>query len=190
MSTRTVARAPLPLRVTLIVLAVVVACVAALTVVNLSAAVLHDEATQALERNVADAADDTSNLEMLRIRQQQVDAQFEDAGRYGMVLLPALRSSIETNAAVSQVLTQRIQEELDRQQQGDADTGTDSSDSSEGGTTSEGGGLTEEQRRRVEELLQSNQSSTPAESSGTDPQDGNSANGGDGGESTVESKPW
>lgn len=189
MSTRTVARAPLPMRVALIVLAVAVACLAALTVVNLSAAVLHDEATQALERNVADAADDTSNLEMLRIRQEQVDAQFEDAGRYGMVLLPALRSSIETNAAVSQVLTQRIQEELDRQQQGDADT-TDSSDPQEDGTTSEGGGLTEEQRRRVEELLQSNQSSTPAESSGTDPQDGDSANGGDSGESTVESKPW
>ena len=189
MSTRTVARAPLPMRVALIVLAVAVACLAALTVVNLSAAVLHDEATQALERNVADAADDTSNLEMLRIRQQQVDAQFEDAGRYGMALLPALRSSIETNAAVSQVLTQRIQEELDRQQQGDTDT-TDSSDTQEDGTASEGGGLTEEQRRRVEELLQSNQSSTPAESSGTDPQDGDSANGGDGGESTVESKPW
>ncbi|HJE20764.1 MAG TPA: DUF6466 family protein, partial [Bifidobacterium pullorum] len=150
MSTRTVARAPLPMRVALIVLAVAVACLAALTVVNLSAAVLHDEATQALERNVAEAADDTSNLEMLRIRQQQVDAQFEDAGRYGMALLPALRSSIETNAAVSQALTQRIQEELDRQQQGDADT-TDSSDPSEGGTASEGGGLTEEQRRRVEE---------------------------------------
>lgn len=189
MSTRTVARAPLPMRVALIVLAVAVACLAALTVVNLSAAVLHDEATQALERNVAEAADDTSNLEMLRIRQQQVDAQFEDAGRYGMALLPALRSSIETNAAVSQALTQRIQEELDRQQQGDADT-TDSSDLQEDGTASEGGGLTEEQRRRVEELLQSNQSSTPAESSGTDPQDGNSANGGNGGESTVESKPW
>ena len=189
MSTRTVARAPLPMRVALIVLAVAVACLAALTVVNLSAAVLHDEATQALERNVAEAADDTSNLEMLRIRQQQVDAQFEDAGRYGMALLPALQSSIETNAAVSQALTQRIQEELDRQQQGDADT-TDSSDPQEDGTASEGGGLTEEQRRRVEELLQSNQSSTPAESSGTDPQDGNSANGGDGGESTVESKPW
>lgn len=189
MSTRTVARAPLPMRVALIVLAVAVACLAALTVVNLSAAVLHDEATQALERNVADAADDTSNLEMLRIRQEQVDAQFEDAGRYGMALLPALRSSIETNAAVSQALTQRIQEELDRQQQGDADT-TDSSDPQEDGTTSEGGGLTEEQRRHVEELLQSNQSSTPAESSGTDPQDGDSANGGDSGESTVESKPW
>ena len=73
------------------------------------------------------------------------------------------RHAVEGNLNTSRQLTQRTQEEIDRQQQGgtddqQADQPIDGQDAEE---LLSGGGLTEEQRQRIEELLQSNQSSTP-----------------------------
>ena len=136
------------------------------------------------------AFSDHKGLAMLRIRQQQVDDQLDDMQLFSALLLPQIRHAVEGNLNTSRQLTQRTQEEIDRQQQGgtddqQADQPIDGQDAEE---LLSGGGLTEEQRQRIEELLQSNQSSTPSESTETSEAEDSDATG-DGNEQT-EVKPW
>ena len=184
------ARAPLAVRVAMVVTAVVMAAAAAWAAINLYAAVSCNDAARTLEQNVSDASQDAADLEMLRIRQQQVDDQLDDMQLFSALLLPQIRHAVEGNLDTSRQLTQRTQEEIDRQQQGgtddqQADQPIDGQDAEE---LLSGGGLTEEQRQRIEELLQSNQSSTPSESTETSEAEGSDATG-DGNEQT-EVKPW
>ena len=184
------ARAPLAVRVAMVVIAVVMAAAAAWAAINLYAAVSCNDAARTLEQNVSDASQDAADLEMLRIRQQQVDDQLDDMQLFSALLLPQIRHAVEGNLDTSRQLTQRTQEEIDRQQQGgtddqQADQPIDGQDAEE---LLSGGGLTEEQRQRIEELLQSNQSSTPSESTETSEAEGSDATG-DGNEQT-EVKPW
>lgn len=184
------ARAPLAVRVAMVVIAVVMAAAAAWAAINLYAAVSCNDAARTLEQNVSDASQDAADLEMLRIRQQQVDDQLDDMQLFSALLLPQIRHAVEGNLNTSRQLTQRTQEEIDRQQQGgtddqQADQPIDGQDAEE---LLSGGGLTEEQRQRIEELLQSNQSSTPSESTETSEAEDSDATG-DGNEQT-EVKPW
>ena len=184
------ARAPLAVRVAMVVIAVVMAAAAAWAAINLYAAVSCNDAARTLEQNVSDASQDAADLEMLRIRQQQVDDQLDDMQLFSALLLPQIRHAVEGNLNTSRQLTQRTQEEIDRQQQGgtddqQADQPIDGQDAEE---LLSGGGLTEDQRQRIEELLQSNQASTPSESTETSEAEGSDATG-DGNEQT-EVKPW
>ena len=184
------ARAPLAVRVAMVVIAVVMAAATAWAAINLYAAVSCNDAARTLEQNVSDASQDAADLEMLRIRQQQVDDQLDDMQLFSALLLPQIRHAVEGNLNTSRQLTQRTQEEIDRQQQGgtddqQADQPIDGQDAEE---LLSGGGLTEEQRQRIEELLQSNQSSTPSESTETSEAEDSDATG-DGNEQT-EVKPW
>lgn len=184
------ARAPLAVRVSMVVIAVVMAAAAAWAAINLYAAVSCNDAARTLEQNVSDASQDAADLEMLRIRQQQVDDQLDDMQLFSALLLPQIRHAVEGNLDTSRQLTQRTQEEIDRQQQGgtddqQADQPIDGQDAEE---LLSGVGLTEEQRQRIEELLQSNQSSTPSESTETSEAEDSDATG-DGNERT-EVKPW
>lgn len=184
------ARAPLAVRVAMVVIAVVMAAAAAWAAINLYAAVFCNDAARTLEQNVSDASQDAADLEMLRIRQQQVDDQLDDVNMFSALLLPQIRHAVEGNLNTSRQLTQRTQEEIDRQQQGgtddqQADQPIDGQDAEE---LLSGGGLTEEQRQRIEELLQSNQSSTPSESTETSEAEDSDATG-DGNEQ-AEVKPW
>ncbi|WP_236022553.1 DUF6466 family protein [Bifidobacterium phasiani] len=184
------ARAPLAVRIALAVAAALLLAAAAVAAVNLYAVYTFNQATASLNANIAAASDDATDLQMLQIRQQQTDAQFEDAGAFGFLLLPQVRSDIEHNAAASSLLTERTIQEVELQHDGGdsadaAAVGVE--DAGRGDDAKQGGGLTEEQRRQVEELLQANQPAT-SDQSATD--DGQSADNGDGDEQTSTTKPW
>ena len=70
------ARASLPVRVALIIIAVALAAVAALAVVNLVAANQYNQATQSLIENIKTSQSQTPDLDKLNAQQQQTDAQF------------------------------------------------------------------------------------------------------------------
>lgn len=178
------ARAPLAARVAMAVAAALLLAAAGVATANLYAVYTYNQATASLNANIEAAADESTDLQMLRTRQQQTDAQFEDAGAPGFLLLPQVRSAIDGNAAASRRLTERTTREIERQQDGDAAAvqGVDG-DGRDGGA-SRGGGLTDEQRRQVEELLQANQPSTPSEST----EQGGQTTDDDGDDGTV--KPW
>lgn len=143
------ARASLAIRIIMIAIAVIALAFAVLTGLNISASARFNQATASLNSNLKQAARSDADLDALNASQQQTDAQFEDAARLNLALLPQLREAISANAAVSSKLTQRIKQELTAQQGGNsANSGSDTS------------GLTDEQKKQVEELLKANQQST------------------------------
>lgn len=183
------ARAPFAVRAAMVVIAVITAVVAVLAAINLYAVVSCNDASRALSENLTAAADDATDLEMLRIRQQQVDDQLDGVGALSSLLLPQVRQSVETNLNASQQLTQRTVKEIERQQQGDSATASTGQplEGQDAEDALSGGGLTADQRQRIEELLQANQASTPSEST-----DGEDSDGGqtDGDTQSTEVKPW
>lgn len=169
---RTPARAPLAVRVALVLLAVAALAVAGVAGVNLHAVIRFNQATASLNENLSAASKDGADLDALGAGQQQTDAQFSDAGALGFLLLPQVRRSISHNAEVSTRLTDRTVKELAKQKDGtDADQASDPDRTDAGaaatgssGSAKQGDGLTEQQRRQVEELLKANQQSTPSDS--------------------------
>lgn len=157
------ARASLAIRIVMIAIAVMALAFAVLTGLNISASARFNQATASLNSNLKQAARSDADLDALNASQQQTDAQFEDAARLNLALLPQLREAISANAAVSSKLTQRIKQELAAQQGGNsANSGSDTNDV-EGGkdsTANDTSGLTDEQKKQVEELLKANQQST------------------------------
>ena len=145
------ARASLAIRIVMIAIAVIALAFAVLTGLNISASARFNQATASLNSNLKQAARSDADLDALNASQQQTDAQFEDAARLNLALLPQLREAISANAAVSSKLTQRIKQELAAQQGGNGTKDSTANDTS---------GLTDEQKKQVEELLKANQQST------------------------------
>lgn len=117
-STARAARAGLPVRIILIALAVACLAVAALAAVNLHAVSAFNQATASLTRNIEDSGKDTVDYGKLRTRQEQTDAQFEQAASMEPVLLPSVKAAIQANAAVSARLTELAKLRLSEQQEG------------------------------------------------------------------------
>ncbi|MCH9275327.1 DUF6466 family protein [Bifidobacterium amazonense] len=161
------ARAGLPVRVALGILAALALAVAILAAVNLHAATTFDQATQSLTEHIAAAKADTPDWSKLSTLQEQTDAQFDEAASAEAVLLPNIREAIAANAAVSDQLTELVKRNLAAQQGGDAgnDSAGDSSESNgrDQSSDSSDGGLTDEQRKQVEDLLKANEQSTPSD---------------------------
>ena len=176
-------RAPLSTRIALIIVAVFAVLGLACTTVNLYAVYLYNQATESLQTNLETAADDTADLQMLSLQQEQVDSQFDEAGAMSFTLLPQVREAIEQNAATSQELTERLAEEL-ADQQSDSESDDSSSSTALDDENSTASGLTDEQRQQVEDLLESNQAST---SSNSDADDDASS---DDEKETSSVKPW
>ena len=161
-------RGPLWLRI-LLGLAVAVALgVVVICAVNIRAVTTYNQATQSLQSNLAAAKKTNVDLDSLALRQQQTDAEYDDASRWTELQLPGVRSSIEANASLSRTLTSRINSAIDAQnargqsQQGQTSNGTQSG--SQTGHGSDSDGLTEEQRNKITELLKATQ---PRSSSGS-----------------------
>lgn len=159
------ARASLAIRVIMAIVAVAALVFAVLAGLNISASTRFNQATASLNRNLKQATQDDADLDALNASQQQTDAQFEDAARLNIALLPQLRQAIAANATVSAELTKRIGQELAAQQGTNTNNGNGGSAEIEGATTkdsknSNGSGLTDEQKKQVEELLKANQQST------------------------------
>lgn len=178
-------RAPLGVRIALVVVAVLALCLASLSGLNLIAAVRFNQATATLNANLATARKSDADLDALRASQQQVDAQFAQAGSFGFLLLPSIRQSIATNAQASRQASTRIRTRIAEQkgltQDKQATTSTDGGNGSDADGAKASGTLSEAQKKQVEELLKANQQSTPADSSGQ---------GGDTGKDTTTAKPW
>lgn len=191
------ARASLPVRVALAVVAAVLLIAGVPVAINLRAVGLYNQATAGLESNISAAAGKDPDLAQLSARQDQVDAQFDGAARFGMLLLPSVRESIAANSAVSDRLTASLNDRLRDQQEGA--TNRDNANQPDDATQSQGG-LSDQQKRQVEELLnanrQSDDDSSNDDASNSDAATDDAANANGGTDSTTTSnsgnsnKPW
>lgn len=171
-ATRHRARAPLVVRVALAVLAVLLAAVAAACILNITAVRSYNQATQSLDANLKSAAAPNTDLDALKTRQQQTDAQFNDAGAFGLLLFPQVKSAIHTNSQISKTLTTRTSQEIVRQQAAGQANVNGTAGKGKLGNGKQSDGLSQEQRDKVEAMLKANQQS--ASPSDTQPS-GNSA---------------
>lgn len=191
-SRRGKARAPLAVRAVLGALAALALALALVAGANMVGRSSLSAATDSLRTNIAQAGQEDVDLSVLAARQRQLDAQFADASAMDWLLLPSLREAIASNAAVSRTLSERIDEEISRQEGRDTDQtdkgrdGGDTDDSAQNGTK----GLSEEQRQQVEDLLKANQSSGSANqpTGGDTSETGNQIPGSTTGDQNV--KPW
>jgi hypothetical protein len=150
-------RASLAVRAALAVLAVLLAAVAAACILNMTAIRSYNQATQSLDANLKSAAAPNTDLDALKTRQQQTDAQFNDAGAFDFLLLPQVKTAIHTNSQISQTLTTRTSQEIVRQQTAGQANGTAGKGTLGNGKQSDG--LSQEQRDKVEAMLKANQQS-------------------------------
>ena len=172
---RAVARTPLWSRILIGIVAMACLCAGIAAGPNLIAA------TSQLNGNLKAASKDDADLSTLSALQQKADARFADAAAWSALLLPQVKDVIDTNASVSATLTERINAQLQKQQ----NTETSNAQTTPGsdGNAKQSGGLTQEQRKQVDDLLKSNQQS-------------NSQNGSKGGKGKSSSntnsttKPW
>lgn len=181
-------RASLPTRVALIVLAVLLGTVALLAVVNLAANGNYNHATRSLQENIKTSKQNNVDWDKLRVRQQQTDAQFDDAGEMRALLLPQLRESIDHNSRVSDQLTKTIIEKAKsgKDNKSDSDTNANADARQTNGSESKKDTrLTDAQREKVEELLKQNTQSTQSDSS----TNGSAANQNTD-KSSSQTKPW
>ena len=171
---RAVARTPLWSRILIGIVAMACLCAGI-------AVTAFDDATSQLNGNLKAASKDDADLSTLSALQQKADARFADAAAWSALLLPQVKNVIDTNASVSATLTERINAQLQKQQ----NTETSNAQTAPGsdGNAKQSGGLTQEQRKQVDDLLKSNQQS-------------NSQNGSKGGKGKSSSntnsttKPW
>lgn len=181
-------RASLPTRVALIVLAVLLGMVALLAVVNLAANGNYNHATRSLQENIKTSKQSNVDWDKLRVRQQQTDAQFDDAGEMRALLLPQLRESIDHNSRVSDQLTKTIIEKAKsgKDDRSDSDTNANADARQTNGSESKKDTrLTDAQREKVEELLKQNTQSTQSDSN----TNGSAANQNTD-KSSSQTKPW
>ena len=182
------ARASLPVRIIIAVIAAISIAVGALAIVNLASVSNYNQATNSLNANIKASQQQDADFDKLQTQQQQTDAQFREAGTAGVLLLPNVRSSIEHNAAVSARLTESIRKKIQSMQDsGKSDTGTaiEGEQSVTDGNQGNGSTLTDEQRQKVEELLAQNAQSTQSDSN-----DSGSAAKQDSDGTSSPAKPW
>lgn len=186
MTTTVTRKMSLPVRITLIVLAVALALFAGLTATNLTAMHTFNAATDSLNADIAAAQDDTTDLNTLKAKQQQVDAQFAEAKALNPVLLPQLRNAINTNSEISEELTKILLERSEQQNSSSSSSSSNSSDNnSDSNSQSSLDGLSDEQKQQVQDLLKSNQTNTSDSDSDSDSSDTQNQN-----TSGNTSKPW
>lgn len=179
-------RAPLPIRVALIIASVLFAVACVFAAVNLAALTQYNQATQTLNGNIRQAQDPSTDLNTLLVSQQQTDTQFGEANALRAALLPSLRDAINANAAVSSTLTERIQTQISAQS-GDSQNSNDVSGGQSGDGMNESG-LTDAQKQQIEDLLRNNQTSNNGETTDTSKTDEKNSDSSQ--NSSDQAKPW
>jgi cell division protein FtsB len=182
-------RASLTVRIVLAVMAALLVMAALWAIVNLAAVNSYNQATQSLQENISTSRKDDADWDKLHTRQQQTDAQFNEASAMKPLLLPQVRESIEHNSHVSSQLTDHASKKI-KAEQSDQSASTDSNtaDAQESGKSSHKNdeNLSDEQRRKIEELLAQN-----AQSTQSDPNDDSgSAAKKNPSTSSSQTKPW
>ena len=94
-------------------------------IVNLAAVNSYNQATQSLQENISTSRKDDADWDKLHTRQQQTDAQFNEASAMKPLLLPQVRESIEHNSHVSSQLTDHASKKI-KAEQSDQSASTDS----------------------------------------------------------------
>ncbi len=143
---RAVARTPLWSRILIGIVAMACLCAGIAAGANLIAVTAFDDATSQLNGNLKAASKDDADLSTLSALQQKADARFADAAAWSALLLPQVKDVIDTNASVSATLTERINAQLQKQQ----NTETSNAQTTPGsdGNAKQSGGLTQEQRKQ------------------------------------------
>lgn len=182
-------RASLTVRIVLAVMAALLVMSALWAIVNLAAVNSYNQATQSLQENISTSRKDDADWDKLHTRQQQTDAQFNEASAMKPLLLPQVRESIEHNSHVSSQLTDHASKKI-KAEQSDQSASTDSNtaDAQESDKSSHKNdeNLSDEQRRKIEELLAQN-----AQSTQSDPNDDSgSAAKKNPSTSSSQTKPW
>ena len=113
---RAVARTPLWSRILIGIVAMACLCAGIAAGANLIAVTAFDDATSQLNGNLKAASKDDADLSTLSALQQKADARFADAAAWSALLLPQVKDVIDTNASVSATLTERINAQLQKQQ--------------------------------------------------------------------------
>lgn len=111
-----VARTPLWSRILIGIVAMACLCAGIAAGANLIAVTAFDDATSQLNGNLKAASKDDADLSTLSALQQKADARFADAAAWSALLLPQVKDVIDTNASVSATLTERINAQLQKQQ--------------------------------------------------------------------------
>ncbi|WEV71870.1 DUF6466 family protein [Bifidobacterium sp. ESL0790] len=176
-ATRRKAVAPLPVRVTIAVVAVLLLAVAGFMGANISAINTYNQATNSLNQAISAYNNPDSDLQGLKTQQEQIDQEFQSASALDPLLLPSVKSSIQANRDVSQKLTQKTTKKLAKQEGKANANGTGRT----GHSSNEAPGLSDEQRKQIEETLKANQ---PASGS----QNNNSSSGTK--DDSNKAKPW
>lgn len=150
---------------------------------------MFNDATENLQRNARQIRAISADIELIYTRQQQVDAQFEQANKQFTVLLPHLAQRLQHNSALSKKFTQSLRDKL-RDAKKNQQNATQQSHSSQ--TNNSQPTLNPQQRNQVESLLQyNNQQNNPGN---TDTQshnnDLNGDNMGQSNRSKPDQKPW
>ena len=84
-------RASLTVRIVLAVMAALLVMAALWAIVNLAAVNSYNQATQSLQENISTSRKDDADWDKLHTRQQQTDAQFNEASAMKPLLLPQVR---------------------------------------------------------------------------------------------------
>ena len=109
-------RASLTVRIVLAVMAALLVMAALWAIVNLAAVNSYNQATQSLQENISTSRKDDADWDKLHTRQQQTDAQFNEASAMKPLLLPQVRESIEHNSHVSSQLTDHASKKIKAEQ--------------------------------------------------------------------------
>ena len=187
MSTTVKARASLPVRIIIAVIAAISIAVGALAIVNLASVSNYNQATNSLNANIKASQQQDADFDKLQTQQQQTDAQFDEAGRMRTLLLPQVKDAIDTNASISSELTKITLKQAEAQNSGSDSGQAQSAQQSENSSSNakKGGALTDEQKKQVEELMKANQQSTDTQSNTTQSEQKATQNKG-----TGATKPW
>lgn len=120
---------------------------------NWRAQTMYNSATTSLRSNLVESRKISADYALLRTRQQQVDAQFDQALHQPAVLLSPLRDNIVANARISRALTDMLNEKTRQQQQRLNNHQNPQSSKQSTRTTSP---LNKQQQQKVEQLLKQN----------------------------------
>lgn len=182
-------KASLRVRLVLVGIAICIGIVAFVAGVNLYALSTYNEATAMLNSTLEESKAQNPDYDKLKVRQQQADAQLNDAKAWNALLLPHIKQAVSTNSDISQQALSQTEQSIVKQTEGPKSSTTPKAPATQNpqSTTSSGGGLTENQRKQVEELLQANQQPTDTQTSRNE---SSSTSGNVGGSTDQGIKPW
>lgn len=164
--------ASVPVRIGIVVLAVIALATAGIMAANWSALATNNTAVSGLNATINAYNKDTPDLEKLRTAQLQTDAQFSDAQRLTVLQLPQVRKTIAANAAESARLTKQIESDLkktenssDSSQTANGQQGESANNSNDSSDTDKVNKLLEQNKQKID---LKNVPDTSSETAGSD----------------------